>query len=193
MDRTDEDLIADYLEGDEKAFEELTKRHLTTVYSFVYRLVGETHAAEDITQEVFLKAWKSLKKYNPETSKFKTWMLRIARNAAIDYLRKRKYPALSEFEDEEGKNSVADTLTDEALPADEAFAEAEDVELVTKAVMELSPAHREILTLHYTNHLTFEEIGQMLKEPNNTVKSRHHRALLALRKILSLHAPKPDR
>ncbi len=159
---------------------------------FVYRLVGDTLAGEDITQEVFLKAWKSLKKYNSDTSRFKTWVLRIARNASIDYLRKRKYPALSEFEDTEGRNSVADTLADESLPADEAFAEAEDLEIVAKAVMELSPAHREILTLHYTNHLTFEEIGQTLKEPQNTVKSRHHRALAALRKILSLYAPKRD-
>lgn len=192
MDRTDEELIADYLGGDEKSFEELTKRHLGTVYSFVFRLCGDTLAAEDITQEVFLKAWKSLKKYDPKTSRFKTWVLRIARNTTIDYLRKRTYPALSQFEDAEGNNAVADTLTDDSLPVDEAFAQGQDAEMVAKAVMELSPAHREILTLHYTNHLTFEEIGQTLKEPNNTVKSRHHRALLALRKILSLHAPNND-
>ena len=192
MERTDEELIAEFLSGDEKAFEELTARQLNTVYSFIYRLVGDTREAEDITQEVFLKAWKSLKKYNSETSRFKTWILRIARNAAIDYLRKRKYPVLSEFDDIEGHNVILETAADDTLLPDEIFAQGQDIEVLQKAVMELTPQHREILALHYTNHLTLEEIGRMLKEPHNTVKSRHRRALAALRKILSLQAPKDD-
>jgi RNA polymerase sigma factor (sigma-70 family) len=190
MERTDEELIAAYIDGEEEAFAELTKRHLTTVYSFVYRLISDTHRAEDITQDVFLKIWRNLPRYNPDTSKFKTWALRIARNATIDVLRKHSFPVLSQFEDNEGNNPVVDTAADTHKLQDELFAEGEALETLEQAVRELSPKHREVLTLHYTNHLTFEEISHVLNEPQNTVKSRHHRALAALRKILALQAPK---
>lgn len=182
--RTDEDLLAAYTAGDEEAFSLLVKRHIDGVYSFIYRLVGSQTAAEDITQETFLKIWKNIGTYSVTASRFKTWMLKIARNASIDFLRKRKSIALSQFDDEEGYNSVADSLVDEGKLPHELFAEAEDVQMLEKVVAKLSPKHREILALHYTNHLTFEEIAETLGEPHNTVKSRHHRALLTLRKLI---------
>src|SRR6266576_2291365 len=90
FEHSDEELIADYLRGDEAAFGVSTGRHLSGVYSFALRLVGDSAAAEDIAQETFVKAWRSLKKYDSKTSRFKTWVLRIARNTAIDFLRKKK-------------------------------------------------------------------------------------------------------
>src|ERR1700674_1494616 len=88
MDKTDEELVAYYLRGDEKAaFSDLVERHLKGVYSFALRFVGSKEEAEDIAQETFFKAWKNLKKYQQQTSKFKTWLLHIARNSAIDFLR----------------------------------------------------------------------------------------------------------
>ena len=95
---------APILTGDESAFAELTKRHLSGVYSFVVRYVGNAEEAEDITQDTFLKAWKSLKKYDPSSSKFKTWLFRIARNTSIDFLRKKKHVPFSQFETEGGVN-----------------------------------------------------------------------------------------
>jgi RNA polymerase sigma-70 factor (ECF subfamily) len=184
MDKTDEELIADYLGGDEKAFSELTKRHLTGVYSFVLRFVGNPHEAEDVTQDTFLKIWNNLNKYNKETSKFKTWGLRIARNTAIDFLRKKKHIAFSEFDNERGENVLTETIADTAQLPDELFAKTEDSAMLTHALLDLTPPHREILLLYYTNELTFEEIGETLGEPTNTVKSRHRRALMALRKVL---------
>src|ERR1700761_954795 len=110
--RSDEELIAAYLSGEEAAFGELTQRHLRQVYSFALRLVGDSAAAEDISQETFLKAWKSLQKYDESSSKFKTWLLRIARNTAIDYLRKKKHVPLSYFENNTGGNVLAETVAD---------------------------------------------------------------------------------
>ena len=189
MDRTDEDLVAAYISGEEGAFSKLVERHLKTVYSFVIRFVGDPQEAEDIAQETFLKAWKSLKQYKVESSKFKTWILRIARNTAIDYLRKRKHIPFSEFETEDGQNILAETVPDTAELPDSLFAKLEDTATLNDAVAKLSPEAREVLLLHYTNGLTFLEIGEILGQPQNTVKSRHHRALLTLRTILDGAGP----
>lgn len=184
MDRTDEELIADFVQGEEAAFSMLVERHLKTVYSFVVRFVGNSQETEDIVQETFLKAWKSARQYRQESSKFKTWVLRIARNTAIDFLRKRKNIAFSEFENSEGQNVLAETVPDTAELQDELFARRQDIDALMKAIESLSVEAKEILLLHYTNGLTFLEIGELLGEPQNTVKSRHHRAIQSLKKIL---------
>ena len=186
--RTDEELISDYIEGDEHAFELLLARHIDGLYSYMARHVGEPGLAEDLVQESSIKIWKNIKRYNSGTSKFKTWMLSIARNSAIDQLRKKKSPVLSQFDDNEGGNPLLDTLEDDSPLADELFAVQEDTEQLVQALDELPPQYREILTLHYTNHLTLEEASLVLNEPKNTTKSRHRRALLALKaRVAHMH------
>jgi RNA polymerase sigma-70 factor (ECF subfamily) len=184
MDRSDEELIAAYLLGEEAAFSELAKRHLGGVYSFALRLVGDSAAAEDISQESFVKVWQNLSKYNPGTSKFKTWTLRIARNTAIDYLRKKKHIPLSAF-DTEGGNVLAETAAAPEELAPEMLAKLDDARELRETLEKLSPKNREILLLYYSNNATFEEIAQVLGEPTNTVKSRHRRALAALRELIA--------
>ncbi len=185
MDRSDEELIAAYLGGEEAAFGELTQRHLSGVYSFALRLVGDTAAAEDIAQETFVKVWNSLKKYNSESSKFKTWMLRIARNTAIDYLRKKKHVPLSYFENDAGSNVLAETVASEEALAPELLEKLDDARELRETLEKLSSKNREILLLYYSNNATFEEIAAVLGEPTNTVKSRHRRALNALRELIA--------
>ena len=184
MDRTDEELLAAFVAGEEGAFSILTERYLKTVYSFVVRFVGDSNEAEDIVQETFLKAWKSASKYREEASKFKTWVLRVARNTAIDHLRKRKHVPFSQFDTEDGHNVLVETVPDTQSLPDELLATFQDAEMVQEALAQLSPDAREVVLLHYMNGLTFLEIGDMLGEPQNTVKSRHHRAIIHLRKIL---------
>jgi RNA polymerase sigma-70 factor (ECF subfamily) len=184
MERSDEELVADCVAGDEEAFSLLVERHLKTVFSFAVRLVGNTQEAEDITQETFLKAWRNLNRYRSEASKFKTWILHIARNASIDHLRKRKHVAFSEFDTNGGQNVLVETLADDSELPDELFAKAEDAQRVMQAVDSLPSDAREVLLLHYTNGLTFFEIGELLGQPQNTVKSRHHRAIQSLKKML---------
>jgi RNA polymerase sigma factor (sigma-70 family) len=187
--RSDEELIAAYLKGEEEAFGIVTSRHLRGVYTFAMRLVGDSAAAEDITQETFLKAWKNVKKYDSRASKFKTWTLRIARNNAIDYLRKKKHIPLSAFENETGGNILAETVSTEEELAPQMLERLDDARELHVVLDQLAPKQREILLLYYSNDCTFEEIAGMLGEPANTIKSRHRRALAALRTLIAPITP----
>lgn len=180
MHKTDETLIAEYLAGEEEAFSLLVKRHLKMVYSFAARSVKSD--AEDITQEVFLKVWKNLANYDSQDAKFKTWLMRIARNTVIDALRKRKPFAFSELE-RDGEDTFADAPDQGPLP-DEIVARAHDERRIEAALAEMPPLYREVLLLHYMSGLTFLEIGRVLNVPPNTARSRHRRALAHLRRNL---------
>ena len=183
MEKTDDQLITEYLGGEETAFALLVTRHLKRVYNFAYRLSDNAEDAEDIAQETFLKAWRNLKKYQHGRS-FKAWLFRIAHNTAIDLLRKKKEYMLSSFENEEGENPLLDNLMDpEPLP-DQLVERAEDKKLVDSLLDKLSPLYREVLLLRYNDHFTFEEIGEALGKSIHTVKSQHRRALIILHKLL---------
>lgn len=185
MEQSDETLVAVYRAGSDPAFETLVARHLGGVYSFAVRLVGNDEAAQDISQEVFVKVWRNIKRFDPAQASFKTWLMRIARNACVDYLRKRKNIPLSAFDTDDG-NTVADALADESLGAEEELAHLADQQAVADAVGKLPEPQREVLLLHYQQELTFEEIGMVLNASPNTVKSRHRRALHRLRQIVRI-------
>ncbi len=181
MEKSDELLAAEYLAGNEDAFASLLARHLKSVYSFAAR--SAPNDAEDIAQDTFLKAWKNLKGYEPDKAQFKTWLMRIARNTVIDYLRKRKTAVFSEFENEQGDNRMGDTPDEGPLP-DEIVARAHDAHEVEEVLEKLPPPYREVILLRYTNQLSFDEIGEVLHEPSNTVRSRHRRGLVRLKELL---------
>src|SRR3989344_2093919 len=110
MEKSDEQLIADALSEDDDAFPELLSRYLKPVYNFVRRLSGSDADAEDISQEVFVKVWKNLKKYRQGES-VRAWIFSVARSTTIDWLRKRKHLLFSDFENAEGENPLLATLT----------------------------------------------------------------------------------
>ncbi len=182
-DYTDEQLVNDYLKGDETALEILIRRYLKPVYIFAYRQVGNLRDAEDITQEVFIKAWRHLKKFDCNKS-FKTWIFSIARNATIDFLRKKKIAPFSELENEDSENSMAETVVDPAPLPQEIFDRKNLAQELAVAMEKLSPKYRTVLFLHYNDHFTFQEIADITGEPINTVKSRHQRAITKLRELL---------
>lgn len=182
---SDEQLIANYLKGDEKSLEILVKQYLKPIYSFVYHYVGEAGEAEDVTQEVFARLWQNIKKFNPQKS-FKTWIFSIAKNAAIDFLRKKKAVPLSDFEDEKGENFLAETLADSTPLPDELFDQQDLAQKLTVAINKLSPKYRLALLLRYNDHFTFQEMAECLGEPLDTIKSRYRRALIILRKLLEM-------
>lgn len=189
IDHTDEELVALHNEGERSAFPELIKRYLTPIYNFTLRGGCDADSAEDVSQEIFVKVWKNLEHYDESAASFKTWLFRIARNAIVDYLRKRKHIALSSFDTDEGDNPVADTLEDTAPLQDEIFARVEDKKMIEEALLKLSFADREVIVLHEYEEMTFEEIGHVLHEPLNTAKSRHRRALVKLRSIILNQKP----
>jgi RNA polymerase sigma-70 factor (ECF subfamily) len=190
MERSDRQLIADALKGDDDAFAFLVHRHLSAVYNFAYRFGGRDEA-DDIAQETFFKVWKNLKKFHPDGN-FKTWLFQIARNTTIDHMRKKRDLAFSKFENAEGENFLEETLADTEPLADEIFARAEKEKHLEKTIEKLSPIYREVLLLYYQNNFTFEEIAKILKKPLDTVKSQHRRALERLRKLLGGSASTQD-
>lgn len=183
INNSDQILIRKYLQGDEKSLEVLILTYLKPIYSFTYRYVGSARDAEDITQEVFVKVWRHLKRFDQSKS-FKTWVFAIAKNTAIDFLRKKKAIPFSDFDTESGGNIIADTVADAAKLPQEIFKQKEITQTLESAMTELSPKYRIVLFLRYNDHFTFREIAESLDEPLHTVKSRHRRALVMLKKLL---------
>lgn len=180
----DQQLITKYLEDDDaNAFEDLLKRYLQPIYNFVYRLTG-SEDTQDIVQEVFIKVWKKIASYDSNYS-FKSWIFTIARNTAIDWLRKKRnlvFSSLNSSDDSEF--SIEDTILDTAPLPEEIFAQKENELLIRKAINSLSPSSKEVLLLHLEEDLTFEEIAKITGRPMNTAKSQYRRALAKLREIL---------
>lgn len=184
MDRSDQQLIADYLAGGEKSLEVLFGRYLQPIYSFAYRYVGNGHDAEDVAQDVFVKAWRNLKKFDQRKS-FKTWIFAIAKNTAFDHLKKKKTIPFSEFENEEGENMITETLADPAPLPHELLEKAGMAQLLTSAMDALSPKYRMVLFLRCNDHFSFREIAESLGESLHTITSRHRRALIKLKELLT--------
>jgi len=181
---SDEQLIALFLEGNQAALNFLIERYLKRVYNFSLKYVGgEVKSAEDLTQEIFLKVWKNLKKFDPQKS-FKVWLFSIARHAGIDYWRRKKIPVFSSLERDDDDSSFAEGIVDETESVVEKINRQELAAQVNQYLARLSEQNQAVLILHYNQQLTFQEIAQLLGQPLDTVKSRHRRALLYLRRLI---------
>jgi RNA polymerase sigma-70 factor (ECF subfamily) len=184
MHSTDDHLISDYLEGDEQALAALVDRHLPAVYNFAFSLTHDAQTAEDVAQEAFVKAWKNIRRFIP-TKNFQTWLFSIARNTAIDMLRKKKEVPFSSFENEAAENPFVAALADNSPSPRELLEKAEDAAYAQALLEGLGPLYRDVLKLRYESNLTFAEIGEILKRPLHTVKSQHRRALASLQRALA--------
>jgi len=179
---TDEQLVANYLKCDEKSLEVLIHRYLKPIYSFVYRYIG-SEEAEDITQEVFLKMWRNLKKFN-RNKKFKTWIFTIAKNTCFDWQKKKRAVPFSELEHKMGDKSFAENIPDTHLLPNELLEKIDIANFLKTALEKLSPKYLIVLLLRYNDHFTFREIAETLGESIDTIKTRHGRGIAILRKIL---------
>ncbi|MFA7319729.1 MAG: RNA polymerase sigma factor [Parcubacteria group bacterium] len=178
--KEDASLTRACLEGDELAFKELLDKYLKPIHSFLFYMVKDTSAAEDLTQETFIKVWKNLRKFDQEKS-FKTWLFAIAKNTALDFLKKKKTTPFSFFEDEEGNNRLDDVSENLILP-DEILERKDIVREMEDELAKIPEKYRVILTLHYKEDFTLSEIAEILGRPYNTIKAYHSRALLQLKK-----------
>ena len=186
--KTDEEIIVLYKNGDQEEFKNLINRYTTPLFNFTARLTGKNNAA-DIVQEIFIKVWKNINKFNPAKASFKTWIFTITKNTVTDFLRKKKSLLFSDlekndYEDGKGENYLAANIPDENLLPDEALQKLEDTKNLNEILNKLRPMYREILVLHYQEEITFDEIGKILGKSTNTVKSQHRRAIIELRKML---------
>ncbi|OGN28160.1 MAG: hypothetical protein A3A33_02285 [Candidatus Yanofskybacteria bacterium RIFCSPLOWO2_01_FULL_49_25] len=183
---TDQRLIAAYLKkGDEQSLEELVRRYLPLVYGFVRNYTGNDDCAADIAQETFVKAWRNLKKFDRSKS-FKTWIFTIAKNTAIDWLKKKRDVSFSSLEADRTEEDQAfiDRIHDSQPSPAELTARGMEQRRLSLAMAQLPVAYNSVLNLRHYSELTFREIGIRLKQPLNTVKSRYRRGLALLKKLL---------
>jgi len=180
----DEQLISKYLKGDEESLEILIKRYLKPIYSFVYHFVRDNQEAQDITQEVFVKVWRNLKKFKPEY-RFKTWVFTIAKNTCLDWQKKKRTIPFSILDNNKEEFSFSETIED-LRPLPNELLEKQDLTTSLDRVLGTLPAkYRMVLFLRYNDHFTFREIAEILEESINTVKSRHRRGISLVRKLLT--------
>ncbi|MCR6638072.1 MAG: sigma-70 family RNA polymerase sigma factor [Sporocytophaga sp.] len=163
--------------GDEKAYAELMQRYKKPVYHMILKMVRNVDDAEDLTIEAFAKAFKNLKKFNPEFT-FSTWLFRIATNNCIDFIRKKKLDTFSisnTFKDDNGDNVDIDIKDGSLNPQEEAI-KSEKVEIIQTIVTKLPPKYQVLVKLRYFNELSYEEIAAEIDAPLGTVKAQLHRA-----------------
>lgn len=175
-------LVRRCLRGDARAWEEIVRTHTRRIYNLCYRFTANREEAQDLTQEVFLRVYRTLKSYNPEQGTLGVWMHRVARNLLIDYYRASRHERLSvSLEDElpriEQKESAA--------PApDRAVALGELSAAIQQALTLLSPELREAVILRDLQELDYRAIAQVLAVPEGTVKSRINRGRAELGRIM---------
>jgi len=179
--KDDIELISKYLLGEEDAFKDIIQKYYKLIFRFLFNYLGGSFESADLTQEVFLKVWKNIKKYDKKYS-FKTWIFTIARNTAIDFLRKKRELVFSDFENEDGTVIFEDVISDDELLPDEIFFNEENTKKLKKELEKLPLKYKEVILLKYQEEMNFEEISVVLKRPVETVKSQHRRALILLRK-----------
>ncbi|WP_078543106.1 RNA polymerase sigma factor SigW [Litchfieldia alkalitelluris] len=167
--------------GDQNAFAEIVELYKDKVYQISYRMVGNSHEAEDISQEAFLRAYINIHSYDIN-KKFSTWLFRIATNLSIDRLRKKKpdYYLDAEVAGAEGLTLYSQVAADVIQP-DEKLESLELQETIQHAILQLPAKYRSVIVLKYIEELSLKEIGDILDLPVGTVKTRIHRAREALR------------
>ncbi|MBS5576292.1 MAG: RNA polymerase sigma factor [Oscillospiraceae bacterium] len=182
---SEEQLIRRAQQGDNGAFEELLLLHQKKVYNLCLRMSANPDDALDLSQEAFLRAWRSLGQYQFEAS-FSTWLFRLTSNICIDFLRRKKRrqeTSLTESYDDSDEGAELSVPDAQPGPEQQAMTNETKIELA-RAMEQLSPEHREILQLRVIEDLQYEQIADILGVRVGTVKSRLARARLSFRKIL---------
>jgi RNA polymerase sigma-70 factor (ECF subfamily) len=180
----DRALVARILEGERDGFTELVKRYEKRVVNYVYRITHRYEEAHDLAQEIFVKVFLALDRYDPKYQ-FSTWLFRIAQNSAIDALRKKnivEVPIARPTEDEpSGKERE---FADAGISPYRALKNKQLSAAIDKAVRELPPDYRELIQLRHFAELSYEEIADMKKLPLGTVKNKLFRARNLLKEEL---------
>ena len=170
------------LAGEDSAWEALLKAYTRKIYNLCYRFTGRAEEAEDVTQEVFIKVFQTLKTYQAAQGSFTTWLNRVARNHLVDhYRRARKDRVTSSLEDE---LPAAEQKPSQHMEPTRQVESRERREVLQLALDRLSPDLREAVILRDLQDLDYEEIAQVLRVPQGTVKSRINRGRLELGRVL---------
>jgi len=173
---TDEMLIDRAREGERRACEMLVHRHSDAIRNYLIRFMPDRDDAEDILQEVFIRAFGNLDRFDPRRGRFRSWLFRIAANLSLNELKRRERAAIRE-----------ECAAEDLLPGGDDGRESErslERRLLHGALQTLSDAERQLILLNYYHDLTYREIAETLGIPLGTVKSRMYCGVMRLRKIL---------
>ena len=186
QERTDEELLAAYQQGDVGAFELLLRRHRAPLFTFLLRMLGDREKAEDLAQETFLRLVKGAQAWE-HRARFQTWLFTIARNLCVDQSRRdrhRKADSLDQQGPDDGP-AMVDSVPSREIDPSRGAESARLRPVLAKALASLPDEQREVFLLREQAGLPFKEIAELTGVNENTVKSRMRYALEALRKSLA--------
>src|SRR5262245_7435917 len=171
---SDRDLVVSAVAGAEGSFEELVRRYQRPISAYVYRMVGDYDSALDLTQEIFIKVYNSLRRYRSEF-KFSTWIYKIAHNSAVDHLRRTTTREQSLISGAEGEQFELPIDSGRLSPEQESERKERRCE-IESVIRTLPGNYRELIILRHSQDLTYEEIVEVTGLPLGTVKNRLFRA-----------------
>src|SRR3954466_7083309 len=186
QERTDEELLAAYQQGDVGAFELLLRRHRAPLFTFLLRMLGDRQKAEDLAQETFLRIVKGAAAWT-QRARFQTWLYTIARNLCVDQSRRDRFRRTDSLDAEgpDGEPAMVDAVPGHEIDPGRGAESIRLRPLLQKALLSLPPEQREVFVLREQAGVPFREIAAMVGVNENTVKSRMRYALEGLRKALA--------
>jgi RNA polymerase sigma-70 factor (ECF subfamily) len=182
-------LVRRCVAGDAGAWEEIVQRYHRRIYNICYRFAGTSDDAQDLTQEVFVKMYRTLNSYDMERGAFMTWVTTMTRNLLVDHFRKTKQDRVTDSLDSapsehEDAMPLSEQIEDQGAPPDARVQSREAREAVHEALGKLSPELREAVILRDLQDLDYRDIAAVLKVPEGTVKSRINRGRAELARLL---------
>ena len=182
-------LVRRCISGDSAAWEEIVQRYHRRIYNICYRFAGTSDDAQDLTQEVFIKMYRTLNSYDMGKGAFMTWVTTVTRNLLVDHFRKSKQDRMTDSLDtapseHEDAQPLSSQIADPSRTADERVQSRETRDIVHQALQKLSPELREAVILRDLQDMDYKEIAGALKVPEGTVKSRINRGRAELARLL---------
>jgi RNA polymerase sigma-70 factor, ECF subfamily len=176
-------IVSRCLGGDEAAWEDLVRLHTRQVFGLCYRFTGSGSEAQDLTQEVFLRVFKTIKTFRSVEGSFGTWLARVTRNLLIDHYRRTRQERVTDSIEEQLPMLEEEGAAASARP-DHAIAGREASEILQATLQKLSPDLREAVILRDLQEMEYREIADVLRIPEGTVKSRINRGRAELARLL---------
>ena len=173
----EESLVRRAQHRDQEAFAQLYEEHFNRIYRYVALRIGDKTEAEDMTQQVFLKALQSISSFKWKGIPFSAWLFRIAHNQVVDYLRKKTKQATVPLDE-----SLASGDSNPQLMAEYSL----DIERLLSATKRLTEAQREVISLRFAGELSTAQVAKVMGKSQGAVKALQHSAIAALRKTLSV-------
>jgi RNA polymerase sigma-70 factor (ECF subfamily) len=189
-DQQTEALVHRCLAGDAAAWEAIVRLYNRRVYNLCYRFTNSAEDAQDLTQDVFIRIYRTLASYDVEKGAFSTWVTTLTRNLLVDHFRRSKQDRMTDsmdagLGDDEDAPKLSERLADRRPSPDDRVATQQTQQMVRAALARLSPDLREAVILRDLQDMDYKDIAQVLRVPEGTVKSRINRGRMELARLLS--------